>query len=374
MEIPPPLADNPEYLVRTIYLMPLDRQPSDPDEYAAKVAMATLKIQTALETINDFLKYEQERLDICVPGKSMNFERDGEGNIRVVVLKGRLVTEGPDGYWGNDDGLDKGFVFYRVFFDIFGSYEWVDESTQNTVFMVFPDTLRLDSSVTPTAFRGYMAGAYGRIAMVPYNILHSIATPSNTSPEARILSLAETFCCTNTTLTIDTFTGCVFREPPVDGWKTRCLMRAELASVSLGVTAHELGHTFGMMHDLMTPDALMQWGHKRIGAACRIMYALPDCPEVILTKPPEMHTQLGEGYAHFLSRSPFFNSESPAETTPPDCEIAWPPAGWLLTDPPYRITVWASDSGGSGLYMAHFHNYEGCLFDFKFFEGRSTLS
>ncbi len=374
LALPPRLPDNPEFLVRAIYLMPLDRQPADPEEYAAKVAKATLKIQTALETLSDFYAYDQERFNIAVPGKGVNFERDEAGHIRVIVLNGRLVTEGAEGYWGSDEGTNSGATFYRVISDIFGSLEELEAVTAKTIFMVFPDTLRLDSSVTPTAYRGYMGYGYGRLAMVPYNMLHFMATPVNTSREARIQSLAETFCCTDTTVTIDDFTGCVYEGPPVEWWKKRCLMKAEQASISLGVMAHEMGHTFGMMHDHMTPDAVMQSGFARFGAACRIIYNLPDCPEVVLSKPPEMHTQLGEGYAHFLSRSPFFNPETPAETTPPDCEIAWPPAGWFLTDPPYRITVWASDSGGSGLYMAQFHNYEGCLFDFKFFEGRSTLS
>jgi len=87
---PPParLPGQAERLVRVIYLVPSDVAPTSL-EYNDRVADMTGRIRLAMETVDDFYAYEQERLGVASPGRRLNLERETNGQIRVMAMRGR---------------------------------------------------------------------------------------------------------------------------------------------------------------------------------------------------------------------------------------------------------------------------------------------
>lgn len=275
--LPPVIAGTPEYAVRVIFLMPTDRTPGDPGDHAARVAAATTKIRCALEAVSDFYASEQELTGVSIPGKPVNFERELDGQIRVIALDGTKTTSGATGYWGDTTGLNGGNIYFNTLTDIFGSTTNAQLACEKTSFVFFPDTLTIDASGGSPVFRGYLGlgssagtNGYGGFGMMAYGMLDSLIDPTGPTEPERLAALADTFCNTATTMTIGSYTGNFPGAPPACA-ANRDLMRGEVASIYLGVLGHEMLHGFRIGHDGYTPGGLMGSGYPRIAETFRTM-------------------------------------------------------------------------------------------------------
>ncbi|MDK2972354.1 MAG: hypothetical protein PWP23_2109 [Candidatus Sumerlaeota bacterium] len=380
LSIPARLPNQPEYLVRAIYLMPTDRVPSDPDEYDARVARMTGIIRTALETISDFYAYEAERLGVASPGPTLNLEREADGSVRVMVLHGSRPTKGADGYWGDDTG-NSWNPWFRTIEDLFGDYDGEAAATEKTVYLMFPDILEIDDSVTPSVWHAHIgAGSsinqssqgWGGLGMVTAGSLEFLP-PDPGNREERLAALESTFCATNTMVEINGRLVPTWNARPSTGENAQ-LTQAEQASTFLGVLAHEFLHTVGLGHDAITTDGVMAAAYLRIGETVRQMYGFAPCPAVPLTSDPWRHeTQLGEAFARFIQHCPYFTDSWGTDRENPVVDFSWPPVGSFVTIPqdanPRTLSVraFATDEGNSGLHLALYY-VDGNLFDFDRFD------
>jgi hypothetical protein len=380
--LPPVIAGTPEYAVRVIFLMPTDRSPADPGDHADRVDEATIKIRCALEAISDFYASEQELAGVSVTGKPVNFERELDGQIRVIALDGTKATEGAAGYWGDTTGLNGGNVYFNALIDIFGSTTNAQLACEKTAFIIFPDTLRMEDTGGGTvAFRGYLGlgssagtNGYGGFGMMAYGMLDSLIDPTGPTEPERLSALADTFCSTDTSMTIGSYTGNFPGAPPACA-ANRDLMRGEVASIYLGVLAHETLHGFRIGHDGYTPGGVMGSGYPRIAETFRTMYSFPSCPSVPILNPPNCTTTvLGNYFSLFVSQNPYFNVLADPDKSDPGIDVAWPPNGHFYRIEaaqealPYLIAAIGDPGVGTPMSLALYY-YSGTAVDDVLFAG-----
>jgi hypothetical protein len=379
-------AGSSEYLVRVVLVLPTDRQPAIPAEYAAKVATATARIRLAVEAINDFYIFEQERDGIASPASGMNLEREPSGEIRVLVVNGTKATEGTTGYWGDTTGLNGNNVYFNVLSDIFGSFNAANAACEKTGYIIFPDTLRIENPGTGEIYRGYLGlgasagtAGYGGFGFMAYGALETLDVPASNSFADRKAALQTTLCTTETSMTLGTYTGYLSATPPACA-AARNLMRAEAASIYLGVLAHETLHGMRVGHDGYTPGGLMGSGYTRMGETLREVYAMATCPAVPLTNPPNCtKTLLGTHFGRFVASCPYFTPITNPDKTDPMLDVAWPRDGHFYAvqtggeAAPYPVRVSADAGTGTALNIALFYD-KGNTFDDVLFGGSNVAA
>lgn len=371
LAIPERLPNNPEYLVRVLYLVPTDRAPADQGAFDAKAADAAGRIRLILESMSAYYRWEMVNTEASDSGERVNFERDANGEIRVMPLRGRMPVKGTAGYWGDTVGLNWVEVYYRVLDDIFGDSTMRKAATEKTVYIIFGDVMDVVLVDGFIELRGYVgagssenssSGGWGGVAQVSAGILDlwpSMLYGSSLATQKNLLR--DALCNTATNVTLQGVTAPMRAGSPRDN-VTRTLMQAELASIYMGVVAHELVHAFGLIHDLATPDPLMHASYPRFGEALRTMYGLAPCATPVpLTGAAGGYSKLGFPFATVLAHCPYFVNEVHPDKTDPRMAFAWPPVGHVYavaqqTGASYPFAISADDGDGSGANIALLYN------------------
>ncbi len=372
--LPTPIPNNPEYLVRLIYLIPTDRlldythYPNCP-EYFAKVDDATARIRTALETINDFTDWQINDIFTIPypPGCRMNFEREnnGTGPIRILIVHGTRVTEGSAGYWGDAAGLNGAVLYGRAVEDVL-SYSKLPEKTRTTCYLLVPDVAVWDNSLP--GFRGYIglgqsvysnSNGWGGVAMITAGIL-AFFPPDTGDPVTRKLALENSLSSTTQQIVVpNPYSG------TPETWSFVGLPSDTLGkgtSTYHGVLAHEMQHMFGVGHgglnQLPANSDLMGGGYYLFGHTVSEMYGFND--QAYPYDPPGtvVHLNipaLGEIYSHYLAHSPYYSSSTNTDKTDPFCAFGYPPYGYVWPEsPPDLLSMRAiEEPAGSGLDAAY---------------------
>ena len=379
--LPPPIPGSPEYLVRVVYLMPTDRQPADPAAYNAQVEAATLRIRASLEMMGDYFAAQITGSGADGPGLRPNFERNSQGRIEVMALRGTQTTLE---YWGDSSGLDYNHVSWGALVDIFGSATATEDACAKTIHVVFVDSLTLDASGPTFQWRGYVGGGsglrggdkgYGGYLVMSYGVLEFLPKPLSDDRPGREAAFRSALCDESLELQVGNYTGHIPGIPPPCGSISRDLNRTELLSVFQGVLAHEFSHTCGLGHDGIAGE-LMGSGYVRYGQSIRTLLGV-ECDRIALTAPGCSSGGTGPAFAHRLSHSPYLSPITNPDKTNPAADLAWPPAGYFYAEPEVpnqtKLRVAASDVGGSGLSSAMGYE-DGWSRDYELFNpGAPTL-
>ncbi|MBI1293019.1 hypothetical protein GC173_17560 [bacterium] len=329
--------------MRVIFMMPKDRQPSNPQEYAAKVEAATLRIRASVETLSQYISTEVVKWGADGQGRGPNWERDENGKIRVLVVNGTMPTLD---YWGDPTGFASGTIYWEAYSDIFGSIDETVAASAKTVHLIVFDGLTVDAT-DPLApvWRGYVGGGaqmgagssgYGGCSLVTYGAFESLPVPVSDDEDGWNGAFLSGLCDAETIHQIGNYRGIVVGAPPSCS-ANRALNRTELISIYQGVLAHELMHCFGLGHDALTYNSgngVMGVGYQRYGEVVREILGLTDCLEVLLTSLNCPSGELGPTFAHRLAISPYFHVQPDPDKTDPTLEVAWPPTGQF-----YNITA-----------------------------------
>jgi hypothetical protein len=231
----------PDYQIRLAYLVPSDRKPT---------ANYEAKIRVVMQFISEI--YRQNLQGRGFKAKDLAFQ--SQGGVPIVHL---VRTRRPAAYYNGAPNYDHRQNFAKVRDDIPPTVGLVNRDA----IVVFAETF--DFGPAPMEW-------YGAVAMASrYSATGAVSVVS-------AWCLQDMFCAT----TFEQTRALLFDETPIEKRvamgtpKKMNSSRSQFIQDGFGSVAHELGHMFGLAHDLRRPECIM------LSAARRMRWNFTEPPQL----------------------------------------------------------------------------------------------